>query len=106
MTDTPMLHDPVRMERWLRIVASQVYAEGDSPMHRQITERVVQEYVAPLGLPVDAAIYDLGCGPGYFLDFMKERGFTRLTGVTLSEEDLALVRRTPDGLETLKTRVL
>jgi hypothetical protein len=33
--DTP-LHDPARLARYLRIVAAQVHAEGDSAMHRQI----------------------------------------------------------------------
>jgi ubiquinone/menaquinone biosynthesis C-methylase UbiE len=87
-----LLHDPARLERYLRIVAAQVYAEGDSAMHRQITEQVVREHVEPLGLPKDAAIYDLGCGPGYFLDCMESRGYTNVTGITLSEEDLAACR--------------
>jgi SAM-dependent methyltransferase len=38
-------------------------------------------------LPKDAHILDLGCGPGYFLDEMKERGYTNVTGVTLSPGD-------------------
>ena len=48
---------------------------------------MVETYVDPLDLPKDAHILDLGCGPGYFLDGMKERGYTNVTGVTLSPED-------------------
>jgi SAM-dependent methyltransferase len=40
-----------------------------------------------LNLDKDALIMDMGCGPGYFLDEMKARGYTNLVGVTLSPED-------------------
>ena len=33
-------------------------------------------------------VLDLGCGPGYFLDEMKIRGYTNVTGVTLSPGDI------------------
>ena len=45
---------------------------------------------SPLNLKKDAHILDLGCGPGYFLDAMKERGYTNLVGVTLSPGDIKL----------------
>jgi SAM-dependent methyltransferase len=43
-----------------------------------------------LNLPKDAHILDLGCGPGYFLDEMKEREYTNTHGVTLSPGDIAI----------------
>jgi SAM-dependent methyltransferase len=43
-----------------------------------------------LNLHKDAKILDLGCGPGYFLDFMKEKGYTDVVGVTLSPGDIQL----------------
>lgn len=67
-----------------------LYPEGDSAFHAQLTKQVVETYVDPLGLPKDARILDLGCGPGYFLDEMKSREYTDVTGVTLSPEDIAL----------------
>jgi len=67
-----------------------LYSEGDSGMHKSLTEQVVRTYVDPLELPIDAVILDLGCGPGYFLDEMKTRGFTNVTGITLSPEDVKL----------------
>lgn len=67
-----------------------IYEEGDSQFHRQLTKQVVETYVDPLKLPKDAHILDLGCGPGYFLDEMKEREYTNVVGVTLSPGDVAI----------------
>ena len=70
---------------WL--YTAHIYDEGDSQFHQQLTKQVVEMYIDPLNLAKDAVILDLGCGPGYFLDEMKERGYTNITGVTLSPGD-------------------
>jgi SAM-dependent methyltransferase len=67
-----------------------IYDEGDSPMHKGLTEQVVKQYIDPLNLKKDSKILDLGCGPGYFLDEMKSRGYTDLTGITLSPGDIKI----------------
>ena len=67
-----------------------IYAEGDSPFHKSLTSDVVKQYIDPLNLPKNANILDLGCGPGYFLDEMKAREYTNVTGVTLSPDDIKL----------------
>jgi len=74
-------------------VLSQVYSEGDSPFHQTITHDVVERFIDPLMLPRDSRILDLGCGPGYFLDAMSDRGYSDVTGVTLSREDLEIVSK-------------
>jgi len=66
------------------------YDEGESGYHKQLTGEVVKSYVDPLNLAKDALILDLGCGPGYFLDEMKSRGYTNLVGVTLSPNDVKM----------------
>lgn len=73
---------------WL--YTAHIYDEGDIDFHRQLTKQVVETYVDPLNLPKDAHILDLGCGPGYFLDEMKERGYTNSVGVTLSPGDIKI----------------
>jgi len=73
---------------WL--YTAHIYDEGESQFHKTITSQVVTQYIDPLNLAKDSLILDLGCGPGYFLDEMKERGYTNLVGVTLSPEDIKL----------------
>ena len=73
---------------WL--YTAHIYDEGDSKIHEDLTKKVVQQYIDPLELPKDSHILDLGCGPGYFLDEMVQRGYTNLTGVTLSPGDVKL----------------
>lgn len=64
--------------------------EGESDFHRDMTAQVVEKYIDPLNIPKDTKILDLGCGAGYFLDEMKKRGYTDLTGVTLSPGDIKI----------------
>jgi SAM-dependent methyltransferase len=75
---------------WL--YTAHIYDEGDSQFHKSLTNQVVREYIDPLDIPKDAKILDMGCGPGYFLDEMKERGYTDVTGVTLSPGDIKICK--------------
>ena len=70
------------------IYTAHIYDEGTSPMHESLTKEVVQKYIDPLNLPKDYKILDMGCGPGYFLDEMKQREYTDVTGITLSPGDI------------------
>lgn len=71
---------------WL--YTAHIYAEGDSQLHKSLTKQVVAEFIDPIQLPKDSVILDMGSGPGYFLDEMKERGYTNCVGVTLSPGDI------------------
>ncbi len=73
---------------WL--YTAHIYDEGNSNMHQGLTTKVVEKYIDPLNLPKDAKILDVGCGPGYFLDEMKKREYTDLTGITLSPGDIKI----------------
>lgn len=75
-------------QEWL--YTSHIYDEGDSQYHKDLTTKVVKLYVDPLNLAKDAVIVDLGCGPGYFLDEMKERGYTNVVGITLGSGDVKM----------------
>jgi len=90
-SDSGLLNNSMNLQLKLKFyydhVLSQVYSEGESPFHRTITADVVERFVDPLDLPKTAAILDLGCGPGYFLDAMRDRGYTNTIGVTLSSDD-------------------
>lgn len=69
------------------IYTNHIEEEGESEFQKKLTTQVVEGYIDPLNLPKDYKILDLACGPGYFLDEMKARGYTDLTGVTLTEGD-------------------
>lgn len=84
------MNDIVKLRFYYEYILGQVYDEGESPFHKQITEDVVKKFIDPLELPLDAYILDLGCGPGFFLDEMKTRGYTNSLGVTLSPDDYDL----------------
>jgi len=89
MIDINQTLDLVKLKfynEWL--YTAHIYDEGESDMHINLTKKIVTDYIDPLDIPKNAKILDLGCGPGYFLDEMKTRGYTDLTGVTLSPGDV------------------
>lgn len=87
---TPTISHQLKLKFYYDHVQSQVYSEGLSPMHETGSRDVVQRFIDPLDLPRDACVLDLGCGAGYFLDLMRERGYTNVIGITLSRDDLVL----------------
>ena len=87
-----MSNNNLKIKFYYDHVLGQVYAEGHAPFHQSITKDVVGKFIDPLNLPKDANIIDLGSGPGYFLDEMRSRGYTNLTGIGLSDDDLAICR--------------
>lgn len=90
MIDINKTIDVVKLKWYHEWLATHIYDEGDSGYHQQVTKHVVEKYVDPLNLPKDAKILDMGCGPGYFLDEMKSRGYTNYEGITLSDGDIKL----------------
>lgn len=91
MADAAAMIDTLKLRfynDWLYQV--HIYDEGDSPFHKSLTTDVVKQYVDPLNIPKNATILDLGCGPGYFMDEMKAREYTNVTGVTLSPGDIKI----------------
>jgi len=69
-------------------ILGQVYDEGHSDFHQVITNDVIEKFIVPMKLPTEARILDLGCGPGYFLDRMRELGYNNTLGVTMSPGDI------------------
>lgn len=91
MLDATQTVDIIKLRFYIDwLYNTHVYDEGESGFHKQLTTEVVKNYIDPMNLPKDAKILDLGCGPGYFLDEMKERGYTNVVGATLSPGDIKL----------------
>ena len=75
------------------IYTAHIYDEGTSQMHEQLTKQVVEQYIDPLNIPKNAVILDMGSGPGYFLDEMKKREYTNVTGIGLSPGDIEICEK-------------
>jgi ubiquinone/menaquinone biosynthesis C-methylase UbiE len=82
------MFDANKFEQYYNKVLSQVYDEGESPFHKNLTTQVVNQVILPLELPHNAVILDVGCGPGYFLDEMAAHGYEHTMGITYSQADL------------------
>lgn len=78
---------PLKLKFYYDHVLGTVYTEGESDFHKTVTSDVIDRFIKPMELPLDSKILDLGCGPGYFLDKMRDLGYTNLEGVTLSIDD-------------------
>lgn len=68
--------------------------------------RQVYEHYLRGWLPQDRTIpiLDVGCGAGLFLHFLKDEGYTQLSGVDASPSQVALARQS--GLEILQENAL
>lgn len=89
MIDINTVLDLVKLKFYNEWIYTQVYDEGESPLfHKTVTEAVVKKYIDPLELDKGSLILDMGCGPGYFIDEMKARGYTDVLGITLSDGDI------------------
>ena len=42
------------------------------------------------GLDRNGAILELGCGPGYMMEFLKKHGFSNIRGIDISEEQIRI----------------
>ena len=67
-----------------------VYAEPEETFHRKLIPQMVTQYIPQFNLKLDDRILDLGCGPGLFLQEMKDLHYTNVKGYTLSDEDVKI----------------
>jgi len=44
-------------------------------------------------LGADARILELGCGPGHMVEFLTRSGFTRVSGIDVSEEQIEMAKK-------------
>lgn len=70
-------------------VISSACPNPNAELDQQVTSDVVRRFIDPLSLPKSAKILDLACGEGFFLEEMKQRGYTNARGLTLSREDVS-----------------
>lgn len=93
MIDANKTIDFIKLKLYIDyLYQNHIYDEGESNFHKNITSHVVKKYFDPLNLNKQSRILDLGCGPGYFLDEIKERNYTNYLGITLSEGDIKICK--------------
>jgi len=74
------------------LYVTHLYDETEADYHKKLTADAVEKFIDPINLPKESKILDIGCGPGYFMDEMKTRGYTDLVGVTLGPEDVKICK--------------
>lgn len=42
------------------------------------------------GVPRDSRVLEIGCGPGYLLEYLRSKGFSRVEGIDISAEQVAI----------------
>ena len=77
-----------KFQHYTELALKSVYSEPEGGFHSQLIPEMVKDFFLPANVPVTAYVLDIGCGQGLFMDLLKDKGYTNLVGVTLSEEDL------------------
>jgi 2-polyprenyl-3-methyl-5-hydroxy-6-metoxy-1,4-benzoquinol methylase len=91
----------------------QKYVTSFKSLHSEYSQPAIQAYfgwcqtkILPLVRTVNptAKILELGCGPGIFLTFLKNQGFSNASGIDISPEQVEIAQQ--QGLNTQVANVL
>ena len=88
-----MKFDSVKFKLYYDFILTQVYAEPESDFHKITTQEVYDLMIKPLKLKKSAKILDVGCGPGYFLDIMKENKYKNVVGTAGTDIDIDICEK-------------
>lgn len=70
-----------------------IYAEPEDTFHRKMIPQMVASFIPQFELKENDLILDIGCGPGIFLQEMKDLHYKSVIGVTLSNEDIDICEK-------------
>ena len=76
------------MKSFLQKIDDDIYDEPKSQLHYSVILPMTGRVLAKYNLQTSDKILDMGCGDGYFLQLLKEKGFTNLVGVTKADKDI------------------
>lgn len=79
-----------RFKQYLGMLHNTVYHEPETPdFHNKLIDELNRQVIDPMLIPFDTQILDIGCGSGYWMEKMREKGYDHLTGITLNDDDIA-----------------
>src|SRR5437016_5515570 len=84
--------DIERLEGFLERVQNETYPEPPSPLHTQITEKMLKQVIELAKLPAGGKVLDVGCGQGVALEHFVKEGFSPI-GITVNQVDLEACRQ-------------
>ena len=64
------------MKYFLQKIDNDIYDEPKSQLHYSVILPMTGKVLAEYNLQTTDKILDMGCGDGYFLQLLKEKGFT------------------------------
>ena len=88
-----MKYDSVKFKLYYDFILTQVYAEPESEYNKTTTQEIYDLMIKPLKLKKSAKILDVGCGPGYFLDIMKENKYKNVVGTAGTDIDIDICEK-------------
>lgn len=74
------------LDAYLRKLRGDIYAEPESNLHEELTQKAVNFFVKPVANDIHKVL-DVGCGQGVALKRFDDLGFDAI-GITLGREDL------------------
>ena len=78
-----------KFTKYQDFVYNTIYSEPDTPnFHTPLIKQAIETFVPAMKLEYTAAVLDVGCGQGAFMQEMMLRGFLKLCGITYSLEDV------------------
>ena len=88
-----MKFDSVKFKLYYDFILTQVYADPESDYNKITTQEIYDLMIKPLKLKKSAKILDVGCGPGYFLDIMKENKYKNVVGTAGTDIDIDICEK-------------
>ena len=92
MIDINKTLDLVKLKFFNEWIYTVMSSDPSPEFSKAIIEKAIEMHIDPLKIPKGAAILDIGCGQGYFLDKMKENGYTNMLGITLNDKDTEICK--------------
>ena len=89
-----------KFDRFNKKANETVYAEPEETFHRKLIPQMITRFMPEFTVSHDDFILDIGCGPGVFLNEMKELHYEHVVGITMSDEDIAICEE--KGLVAMK----